>query len=180
MTARSIRISPIYPLKISQSPNFYTVPRMTRDIDLVVELTGEDANRVVEIFADDFYLDRQTVAEAIHRKSMSNLIHTEYVIKVDLVVRKDSPYRRMEFSRKKRIAVDYQFLYVVAPEDLILSKLDFCGGVAGGVSTPPDEEGIERLKRHNGRYDLGLLTSSPTAASPPLPSGSDFRMCSSS
>lgn len=43
---------------------------MTRDIDLVVELTDEDANWVVESFADDFYLDRQTVEEAINRKSM--------------------------------------------------------------------------------------------------------------
>jgi hypothetical protein len=50
-----------YMITGSTAANFYTVPRMTRDIDLVVELTGEDANRVVEIFADDFYLDRQAV-----------------------------------------------------------------------------------------------------------------------
>jgi hypothetical protein len=40
-------------------------------------------------------------------------------------VRKDTPYRRMEFSRKKTMNVDGRALYVVAPEDLILSKLDW-------------------------------------------------------
>ena len=65
-----------YMITGSTAANFYTVPRMTRDIDLVVELTGEDVNRVVEIFTDDFYVDRQAVEEAINRKSMFNLIHT--------------------------------------------------------------------------------------------------------
>ncbi|MGH7769891.1 MAG: hypothetical protein ACREQP_20780 [Candidatus Binatia bacterium] len=54
---------------------------------------------------------------------MFNLIHHETIIKVDFVVRKDSDYRRMEFSRRKRISVEDQPLYVVSPEDLILSKL---------------------------------------------------------
>lgn len=31
----------------------------------------------------------------------------------------------MEFSRKKGVSVDDRLLYVVAPEDLILSKLDW-------------------------------------------------------
>jgi hypothetical protein len=56
---------------------------------------------------------------------MFNLIHDEYVIKIDFVVRKDTPYRRQEFSRRKKVAVDNQDLYVVSPEDLILSKLDW-------------------------------------------------------
>jgi hypothetical protein len=56
---------------------------------------------------------------------MFNLIHNHYIVKVDFVVRKNTPYRRMEFSRRKEISVDGQQLYVVAPEDLILSKLEW-------------------------------------------------------
>ncbi len=61
--------------------------------------------------------------EAVKTKGMFNLIHDRYIIKVDFVVRKDTPYRRREFSRKTKISVDGQDLCVVAPEDLILSKL---------------------------------------------------------
>jgi hypothetical protein len=136
----------------STAANFYTVPRMTRDIDLVVELTGEDANRVVEIFTDDFYVDRQAVEEAINRKSMFNLIHTEYVIKVDFVVRKNSPYRRMEFSRKKKVTVDHQFLYVVAPEDLILSKLDWAKESRSEVQLTDVRNLLRSVKGLDRRY----------------------------
>lgn len=109
----------------SIAANFYTVPRMTRDIDIVVELSERDVSRFIPLFAKDYYLDPEAVDRAVKAKGMFNLIQTEYVIKIDFVVRKDSPYRRKEFSRRKKVSVDDRFLYVVAPEDLILSKLDW-------------------------------------------------------
>ena len=39
------------------------------------------------------------------------------------MVRKDEPYRRTEFERRREVAVQGTPLVVVAPEDLILSKL---------------------------------------------------------
>jgi hypothetical protein len=65
------------------------------------------------------------VRDAVKSREMLNLIHDEYIIKIDFVVRKDTPYRRREFSRRKKVAVDDQDLRVVSPEDLILSKLDW-------------------------------------------------------
>src|ERR687891_933596 len=56
---------------------------------------------------------------------MFNLIQNEYVVKIDFIVRKDSPYRLREFARRKRVVVDDRNLYLVAPEDLILSKLEW-------------------------------------------------------
>jgi len=109
----------------SVAANFYATPRMTRDIDIVVELSGAEVAKLVGIFEKDFYLERDAVEEAVTRKTMFNAIHTGYVVKVDFVVRKDTPYRRMEFSRKKTMKVDGRDLYVVAAEDLILSKLDW-------------------------------------------------------
>jgi hypothetical protein len=57
---------------------------------------------------------------------MFNIIHSALVIKVDFVVRKDSDYRREEFSRKRRVTVEGHDLFMVAAEeDLIISKLDW-------------------------------------------------------
>jgi hypothetical protein len=39
------------------------------------------------------------------------------------VVRKETPYRRSEFARRKRAFLEGQEVYFVAAEDLILSKL---------------------------------------------------------
>jgi len=105
--------------------NFYATPRMTRDIDLVVELGETDIGRVVTLFQDDYYIDRDMVEQAVRSRSMFNMIHNALVVKVDCVVRKDSAYRREEFSRRRRVIVDGEPVTIVAPEDLILSKLEW-------------------------------------------------------
>ena len=105
--------------------NYYVVPRMTRDIDIVLELTESSVDQAVKLFQSDFYVDRNMVREAALRKSMFNIIHNTYVIKVDFIVRKDNEYRRTEFSRRKQVEIDGQMVSIVAPEDLILSKLEW-------------------------------------------------------
>lgn len=109
----------------SIATNFYAVPRMTRDIDLVVELSEPDAERLVGSFRDAFYVDGDMVQRAIREKTMFNLIHQQYVIKVDFVIRKASEYRQEEFSRRRPVSVEGNEFLVVAPEDLILSKLEW-------------------------------------------------------
>src|SRR5438874_2648154 len=86
----------------SFAANYYAVPRMTRDIDLVVELSAGDADRFCALFEGDFYLDRDAVRAAIASRGTFNLIHQAHVVKVDCIVRKDSEYRRTEFARQRR------------------------------------------------------------------------------
>lgn len=114
-----------YMLTGSMAANFYTVPRLTRDIDCVVELVERDIDRVVSLFEHDFYVDRDSVREAVRRRSMCNVIHTASVVKVDLVIRKDSPYRQTEFERRRRAFIGEHGFFIVAPEDLVLSKLEW-------------------------------------------------------
>jgi hypothetical protein len=109
----------------SMALNYYATPRMTRDIDIVVEVAEREADRVVETFQDEFYVDREAVVNAIRTRTMFNLIHRQFVVKVDLVVRKDSEYRRGEFARRRPVTVEGWEFFVVTPEDLILSKLDW-------------------------------------------------------
>jgi hypothetical protein len=97
---------------------------MTRDVDLVVELGPGDSARVVEMFDADFMCDADRIRDAIARRSMFNLIHTEAVVKIDVIIRKDSPYREEEFRRRRLATIDGVEMWVVSAEDLILSKLD--------------------------------------------------------
>lgn len=109
----------------SMAMNFYATPRMTRDIDLVVELREADVVRVVDLFQSEYYIDRDMVEQAIKNRSMFNMIHNDVVVKVDCVVRKDSEYRQEEFSRRRTVNLDGESVAVVTPEDLILSKLEW-------------------------------------------------------
>ncbi len=112
-----------YMITGSVAANFYSIPRMTRDVDIIVELSEKEARRVFELFKEDFYADGDAMAAAIKERGMFNVIHIEAVVKIDFIVRKDEPYRVVEFDRKRRILFEGTTLYVVSPEDLILSKL---------------------------------------------------------
>lgn len=59
---------------------------------------------------------------------------------------------RMEFSRKKKVAVDEQVLYVVAPEDLILSKLDWAKESRSEVQLTDVPNLLQSVKGMDRRY----------------------------
>ena len=107
----------------SVAMNYYAQPRMTRDIDLVVALLPAKVESFMALFAADYYVDRQTVVNAVVQRSMFNLIHNVTVIKIDCIVLKSDAYRQEEFARRKQIDLgDFQ-TWIVSREDLILSKL---------------------------------------------------------
>lgn len=109
----------------SMAANFYTVPRMTRDIDLVIDLSERDGDRVTRLFQQEYYVDRDMVQRAVRDHAMFNMIHNALVVKVDCVVRKETDYRREEFARRRAVSIAGQQIFIVSPEDLILSKLDW-------------------------------------------------------
>jgi hypothetical protein len=152
VTRRLDRAKIAYMVTGSIATNFYTVPRMTRDIDIVVELSERDISRFIPLFENDYYLEPETVRGAVKNKGMFNLIHDEYIIKIDFVVRKDTPYRRREFSRRKKVAVEDQDLYVVAPEDLILSKLEWAKDSRSEVQLNDVRNLLKDVKRLNRSY----------------------------
>ncbi len=59
-----------YMVTESMAMNFYATPRMTRDIDVVVELKEADVSRVVDLFQRDYYIDRDIVEQAVRNRSM--------------------------------------------------------------------------------------------------------------
>jgi len=112
-----------YMITGSIAAGHYAQPRFTRDIDLVVELQPGDAERLAALFGNEFECDVDAIRTAIARESLFNLIHTDAIVKVDFVVRRSTLYRLEEFRRRRSVLVDGQAVWIVSPEDLILSKL---------------------------------------------------------
>ena len=142
-----------YMLTGSLAMNFYATPRMTRDIDLVVELEAGDVQKLVERLEPEYYISKNRALQAVARRRMFNVIHHESVIKVDCVVRKDTDYRREEFSRRSRVRIQDFETYLVSKEDLILSKLAWAkdsrselqfGDVKNLLATDFDEDYVAR------------------------------------
>jgi len=152
-----------YMLTGSVAMNYYSQPRMTRDIDIVVSLVGSDSRKIVKIFESDYYVSADAVADAARQQSMFNIVHLESVVKVDFIVRKETEYRRLEFERRQQIRVGEAEFWIVSKEDLILSKLHWAkdsrselqlGDVRNLLSTNPD---LDYLNKWSPVLDVGQL-----------------------
>jgi hypothetical protein len=106
----------------STALNYYAVPRMTRDIDVVVELDAAKGEKLSDVLSSEFYIDRDAIRRAIAERRIVNAIHLERVVKVDLIVLKDTDFARHEFARRVRVE-SLNGLWLVSAEDLVLSKL---------------------------------------------------------
>lgn len=112
-----------YMLTGSFAGNFYAVPRMTRDIDLVIAMQKSKIDTFLETFQNDFFVDRGSIEDAIKHEGSFSIIHNDAIFKIDFIVLKISDYRQTEFQRKRLVQLDKASIWIVAPEDLIISKL---------------------------------------------------------
>lgn len=104
---------------------FYVTPRMTRDIDIVVALSERSLAELAPLLAEEFYVDMDAAREALRGERLFNLMHFNSAIKIDLIIRKSSDYRLLEFERRQPVTLAGVPTWIVSREDLILSKLEW-------------------------------------------------------
>lgn len=108
-----------YMLTGSIALSYYAQPRMTRDIDLVAELSERDPKAIAALFTPEYYVAETDVSRAIATSGMFNVLHLDKLVKLDLIVRKDTPYRRHEFGRRQRVRMPGFEAWIVSREDLM-------------------------------------------------------------
>jgi hypothetical protein len=107
-------------------------PRSTHDLDLVVNLQKSAVKFLIEAFSEpDYYLDEDSIMEAIDRGSMFNLIDINDGDKVDFWMLTDDSFDQSRFSRKYIENVLDIHIQVSRPEDTILAKLKWAN-LSGG------------------------------------------------
>jgi len=111
-----------YMISGSIALNIYAIPRMTRDIDIVVELSQNRVDEFTELFPDS-YFNIDTIKEEIRRQGMFNIIDNNTGFKIDFIVRKDTEYFKQAFERRQRIKELDTELWVISLDDLIIAKI---------------------------------------------------------
>jgi len=99
-------------------------PRSTHDIDMLIAIKESRVHELMETFPPpNFYLDEDSILDAINRQSMFNLIDVNVGDKVDFWILTEEPFDQSRFSRK--ISEEFMGLkmQVSTPEDTILAKL---------------------------------------------------------
>jgi len=112
-----------YLISGSIAANYYTIPRMTRDIDIVVELKKDAIDAFIKLFEKDFYADKEMIKNEVSRCGMFNLIHEKYVVKIDFIIWKDTDFQKSMFLRKREISIQNNKMQLISAEDLVLAKL---------------------------------------------------------
>jgi len=114
-----------YMLTGAVAVSYYGRPRFTHDVDLIIQIQLKDAQRIVRLFENEFYVALEGIIDALRHSTMFNLVHSETGIKVDCWLLKHKEYDRLSFSRRRKEIVFDQEMYISSPEDLIIAKLDW-------------------------------------------------------
>lgn len=125
-------------------------PRFTHDIDVIVAIQKSSAKKLAEAFPmPDFYLDEDSILNAINEKSMFNLIDTKEGDKVDFWIFTNDPFDRSRFSRKYVEEVMDLKMQVSSPEDTILAKLKWAK-LSGGS----EKHFIDALRVYEVQFEM--------------------------
>lgn len=106
---------------------FYGEPRFTADIDIVVDLPADRVDALVAAFGGgEFYLDEESVRQAVARRGQFNLVHATAGLKVDFMIPQGGRFDRSRFARGRRVSPGEHYRATFAsPEDVILKKMVF-------------------------------------------------------
>ena len=98
-------------------------PRLTRDGDLVADLTLEQVAAFVGAVSSDFFVDDVAIREAVRTQGHFNILHRATMFKIDVFLNARSPFGREGIRRAVRIERDGHRLPVATAEDSLLAKL---------------------------------------------------------
>jgi hypothetical protein len=135
------------------------VLRATLDTDLVADLRLEHAEPLARALGGTFYVDAESIREAVLHQRSFNVIHLETMFKVDVFVVKKRPFHHSQMERRTAqvIATDPdRTAYVATAEDTILAKLEWYR-MGGDVSEQQWRDVLGVMKVQADRLDLAYL-----------------------
>ena len=112
----------------SLASSLHGIPRATQDVDLVADLELHHILPFVKALESAFFVDADSIREAIHQRSSFNIIHLATMFKVDIFIPKNDPISQAEMARRERYRVSdepRQEFYIASAEDMILRKLNW-------------------------------------------------------
>jgi hypothetical protein len=111
----------------SLASSVHGIPRSTQDIDLLIELPGRLVEPLAAELERDFYVDRDMILDAVHRRASFNVIDLKTMFKVDLFVSDRSRLLLEEMERRQLVELGEPpaSIQVCSAEDIIVHKLDW-------------------------------------------------------
>ena len=149
-----------YAIGGSLASSVHGVSRHTLDADLAVEpFPGKEAGFVGRLPEAEYYVNVETVRDAVARRGSFNVLHLLTGFKIDFFVRKDRPFESAMLARRRPapvFGVDAGLFDLVSPEDVVLLKLEWFR-IGGEASEKQWTDITHVLKTQAGHLDDGYL-----------------------
>jgi hypothetical protein len=145
----------------SMAGTFHGEPRTTNDIDVLVALDQQGAQRLIEVLSDDYYVPHQAIKDAVRTHSSFNLVHIPSSFKVDLFVAGHSSLDQEQLARRIRVRLRRNAphsVWLTSPEVLIVRKLLWRRS-AQNASQRQWLDVVSILRTQDGRLDEALMNS---------------------
>jgi len=146
----------------------YGEPRLTNDVDFVIELKPEDFAKFEQAFpADEFYCpDKETIKLEARRASRGhfNIINHETGFKADFYLVGQDELHHWAMAKRKEFIVEGESFWLAPPEYVIFRKLEYYreGGsekhlrdIAGILALSCESIDFDQLQKKIEAYGLG-------------------------
>jgi hypothetical protein len=142
----------------SVASSIYGIPRTTLDADIVADIRPEYVHPLVKKLKPDYYIDEDSVRDAIRRRSSFNAIHLNTMLKVDVFIVKTRSFDQEAVRRTQQriLEENNRPVYLASPEDVILNKLEWYK-MGGGVSDRQWNDILGVLKVQGTALDFAYL-----------------------
>ena len=150
----------------STASSVYGEPRATQDVDVLIDPTPEQLDRLLSSFRGAFYVSLDEAGQALSTRGMFNVVDLETGWKADLIVCPNRVFDRLEMGRRRKETILGVDVWVISPEGSVLSKLEWsrlggsemqfrdAAGVLSGCRDSIDWDYLERQAGNLGVADL--------------------------
>jgi hypothetical protein len=134
----------------------YGEPRLTVDVDIVVDMQPEHVTPFVAAFPpDEYYVNEDTVRDALRRRYLFNVIESSTGAKVDMVPLGTDAFSRAVLGRRQRLVYDQEghTATFIGLEDMIVAKL-LAHRSTGSDKHLRDARGVLVIQRDDVNVDV--------------------------
>ena len=130
-------------------------PRASKDIDIVIAPDRDQLVAFMRQFPpNEFYAQEEDAFEAMANTSIFNIVDFETGWRVDFIFRKSRPFSLEEFNRRRAVDVAGLKLFVAAPEDILIAKLEWA---KLGESERQLEDAASIIRVQGENLDVGYV-----------------------
>lgn len=143
----------------SAASTIHGVMRATIDCDLVADLRPEHIEPFTEALSEDFYIEPDSILQAIVHGLSVNVIHQNTMFKIDIFMPGSRRFEKSQLARRTEriIAHDPELkAWIASAEDTILAKLQWYR-FGNEVSERQWRDVLGVLKTQSGLLDLQYM-----------------------